>query len=111
MRDRLLTFIAERHPFAVGVVAEVFDKASREGGPTGRVAGALASGVRAALRATATKTKVPAGTETTPGVTVAARLDQAADEIARDCEGFLHREAIAASLTPDERVEILRGML
>ncbi|HWP98923.1 MAG TPA: thiamine pyrophosphate-dependent enzyme, partial [Vicinamibacterales bacterium] len=49
--------------------------------------------------------------ETTPGVDVATRLAQAREEIVAACDGFLRREAIAASLTPDERREILRGMI
>ena len=39
------------------------------------------------------------------------RLDQAATEWLDACDGFLRRAAIEASLTPDERREILRGML
>src|SRR5437764_5407335 len=48
--------------------------------------------------------------ETTPGVTVEQRLDEAKRTLLEDCDGFLRREAIAASLTPEERIEILRGM-
>ena len=47
----------------------------------------------------------------TPRVTATARLDQARLELRHACEGFLAREAIAASLRPDERREILRGMI
>ena len=49
--------------------------------------------------------------ETTPGVTAVKRLEQARAEIVEACDGFLAREAIRASLTPDERKEILRGMV
>ncbi|HEX2165179.1 MAG TPA: thiamine pyrophosphate-dependent enzyme, partial [Thermoanaerobaculia bacterium] len=49
--------------------------------------------------------------ETTPGVAAADRLAAAAAELAAACDGFLAREAIAASLTPEERRELLRGML
>src|SRR5204863_5043175 len=49
--------------------------------------------------------------ETTPGVSVNQRLHQAVTEVVDACDGFLRREAIAASLTPDEKSEILRGML
>jgi 2-oxoisovalerate dehydrogenase E1 component len=49
--------------------------------------------------------------ETTPGVSVNDRLHHAAVEILASCDGFLRREAIAASLTPEERREILRGMV
>ena len=38
------------------------------------------------------------------------RLEQARAQILDACDGWLQREAIAASLTNDERKEILRGM-
>ena len=40
-----------------------------------------------------------------------ARFQLAADELVDACDGFLRRAAIRASLTPDERREILRGMV
>ncbi len=49
--------------------------------------------------------------EVTPGVPASKRLSQAAAEIQAACDGFFRREAIAASLTADERREILRGMI
>lgn len=49
--------------------------------------------------------------EITPGVSGTARLQQAGAEIADAIAGFFRRESIAASLTRDERREILRGML
>ena len=49
--------------------------------------------------------------EPTPGVSAAQRFEQALDEIVSACDGFLCRAAIRTSLTPDERLEILRGML
>ena len=49
--------------------------------------------------------------ETTPGVDAAQRFEQAIDELVEACDGFLRRAALRASLTPDERREILRGMV
>src|SRR6185503_5399567 len=49
--------------------------------------------------------------ETTPGTSARTRLEQASTELLDACDGFLRREAIRASLTPEERREILRGML
>jgi 2-oxoisovalerate dehydrogenase E1 component len=49
--------------------------------------------------------------DTTPGVSAAARIDAARAELAAACEAFLERADIAASLTADERREILRGMI
>ena len=39
------------------------------------------------------------------------RLEQARQDLIDACDGFLAREAIAASLTTDERREVLRGMV
>jgi len=47
----------------------------------------------------------------TPGVSAARRFEQALDEIVSRCDGFLCRAAIRASLTSEERLEILRGMV
>jgi len=47
----------------------------------------------------------------TPRVSASTRAQQAVDEVLDACEGFQRREAIAASLTRDEKREILRGML
>src|SRR5688572_18037794 len=44
-------------------------------------------------------------------MTAAARLEQAQYQLLDACDGFLAREAVASSLTPDERREILRGMV
>jgi 2-oxoisovalerate dehydrogenase E1 component len=49
--------------------------------------------------------------DTTPGVSAADRLQQALDDITTAREGFLRRDAIAASLTRDEKREMFRGML
>ena len=54
----------------------------------------------------------PAGLgDTTPRVSAADRFAQAVEAIRDACDGFLRRAAIKASLTADERREILRGML
>jgi len=47
----------------------------------------------------------------TPGVSATERFNQAVEEIVDACDGFLRRAAIRASLTAEERLEILRGML
>ena len=49
--------------------------------------------------------------ETTPGITAPTRLKAASQELLEDVDGFFARAAIAASLTPEERREILRGMV
>ena len=47
----------------------------------------------------------------TPGVTATCRFEQALEDIVNACDGFLRRAAIRASLTAEERLEILRGMI
>jgi 2-oxoisovalerate dehydrogenase E1 component len=49
--------------------------------------------------------------EPTPGVSAKQRFEQAVEDIVEACDGFLRRAAIRASLTPEERLEILRGMI
>jgi len=49
--------------------------------------------------------------ETTPGVAAKDRLTEAVSELADACDGFLRREAIAASFTDDERRELHLGNL
>ena len=44
-------------------------------------------------------------------MTASARFEVARRELVSACDDFLVREAIAASLTADERREILRGMI
>src|SRR5262249_18648313 len=47
----------------------------------------------------------------TPRTTAAERVAQARADLRDACDQFLRRAAIEASLTRDERIEILRGML
>jgi 2-oxoisovalerate dehydrogenase E1 component len=49
--------------------------------------------------------------DTSPGVSADTRLDLARRELIEACDGFFARAVIASSLTPDERREILRGMI
>src|SRR5690348_9093880 len=92
---RLRLFALERYPFAVDVVMDAF-AAGRD-----RFAAALRSRLR----------REHPSADTTPGVTAAARWEQAVDELIDACEGLLRRVELEASLTPEERREILRGMV
>lgn len=98
LQSRFAAFLAERFPFAAPVVL-------RSLGDDGQVD--LAK-LREALGDSLLIGDLP---ETTPGVNAGERLKQAIDEVADAAEGFLRREAIAASLTSEEKREILRGML
>ena len=114
LASRFGAFVAERHPFALADALEAFEKATggrdpqRRSGDRGRSSGAAARAEEAAAGAAAAAR--------------AARHDAADDggsrgwvrrsaELLDACDGFLRRAAIAASLTREERIEILRGML
>jgi 2-oxoisovalerate dehydrogenase E1 component len=107
LRERLLTFVAEQYPFAVATVEAAWDKAAKSAVNPEDLRVPIARGIRAAIA----WPKLPAGIETTPGVTARERLAQAEETLVAACDGFLRREAIAASLTNEERIELLRGMI
>jgi 2-oxoisovalerate dehydrogenase E1 component len=113
LASRFGAFVAERHPFALSEALEAFDAAT--GGREPRDEGAIEA-TRAAVRRELSRRlqarAVPDGLpEPTPRVSAAARLKQAQAELVEDCDGFLRRAAIEASLTREERIEILRGMI
>jgi 2-oxoisovalerate dehydrogenase E1 component len=112
---RLGAFVAERHPFALALVLEAFDAAS-----AGREAWGEADleSVRGSfrdelvLRLAARDGVVASGLpDPTPRVPASQRFEQAVAQLIDDCDGWLRRAALRASLKADERVEILRGML
>jgi 2-oxoisovalerate dehydrogenase E1 component len=108
---RFAAFLAEKHPFAAAVAVGVLEQVIAERGDSD--VDALREPLRRALApvlsdAVAMQRDLP---ETTPGVSAGERLQYAVTEVVEACDGFLRREAIAASLTADEKVEILRGML
>jgi 2-oxoisovalerate dehydrogenase E1 component len=114
LASRFAAFIAERHPFALRYALEAFDSAGLAA-IKGRDAAKL-DAARPALRRALAKllyehVTAPEGTsEPTPGTPAAKRLEQARAEVVDACDGFLRRAAIEASLTRDERREILKGM-
>jgi 2-oxoisovalerate dehydrogenase E1 component len=94
VRERLAEFLAERHPFVLKPVLAAFDHD-----------GDIEQALRHAL-----STPIALG-DTTPGVPAAERLQHAVNEVIEDVTGFFRREAIAASLSQDEKLEMLRGMI
>ena len=115
---RFAAFVAERHPFALKPALSALEALTKNGlnernavaieqlrDPLRR---ALEPMLAEAMAPDTTVTNVP---ETTPGVAVRERLHDAISQVIEDCDGFISREALAASLTPEERREILRGML
>ena len=97
---RFAAFIAERHPFAAKTAIRVLEEADVE-----RFRDALEPALADALTI---GIDIP---DTTPRVSARQRFAHAIRAVLDDCDGFLRREAIAASLTADEKREILRGMI
>ena len=114
LASRFGAFVAEQHPTLVHLALEVFDAAG--GGklkPRDRAGlDALRPLFRRELASRLYHVVTgPEGLdETTPGISAIRRLEQARAQILEACDGWLQRESIAASLTNDERKEILRGM-
>jgi len=114
LASRLSAFVTERYPLAVPLVLDVFDAVggARLKPRDPAALDALRTPFRRELaRRLYEALKAPEGTDhTTPGTTAIRRMEQARAELTDACDGFLRREMIAASLTREERVEILRGM-
>ena len=107
LASRFGAFVAEQIPFALTPALAAFESASKS---------KTIDDLRVAFRKEFTRllaaVDVPAGlAETTPGVGAERRLEQARRAAVGSCDGFLHREAIRLSLTKEERLEILRGMV
>lgn len=111
--SRFGAFVAERHPFALDEALAAFEAVSAGREPAGEAGvEALRERFRIELSNRLSARAAPEGlAETSPRVPAAARLQRARRDLLDDCDGFLRREAIVASLTRDERVEILRGMI
>jgi 2-oxoisovalerate dehydrogenase E1 component len=112
---RFLAFVAERFPFALPAARQTLaglDAPARLDPDAIRQHGAsMAAEVSALALPPSLPPALPPLLETIPGTTAADRLEQARLELRQAVLGFFEREAIASSLTPAERHEILRGML
>jgi 2-oxoisovalerate dehydrogenase E1 component len=120
---RFASFVAERHPLALRPAVTALDMVA--GTTVDERNPAAIDALRDPLRrilgqtlsdflspdASAAQKLLGAVPECTPGVSVGERLHYAVAEVVDACDGFLRREAIAASLTADEKREILRGMI
>ncbi|HXG54988.1 MAG TPA: thiamine pyrophosphate-dependent enzyme [Vicinamibacterales bacterium] len=112
LASRFSAFVLERFPFASAAAAEAFSKA---GGPAAdgdhEAIDAVRGRMEPDLRRRVAGLMAVATGETTPGVVAEDRVASATTELLDGCDGFLRRAAIRASLTHDERREILRGMM
>jgi 2-oxoisovalerate dehydrogenase E1 component len=114
LASRFGAFVAERHPLALADALEAFAAVTRGGVPSDEPGiEALRSGLRRELQRRL-RARAAAGVglpDTTPRTTAESRLAQASAEVVAACDGCLRRAAIQASLTSEERREILRGMV
>ncbi len=112
--SRFAAFVAERHPFALPHALEAFESAgllALKGRDAVKIDAARAVFRRALAKLLYERVAAPDGiAEPTPGTPASKRLEQARAEVVDACDGFLRRAAIEASLTKDERREILKGM-
>jgi 2-oxoisovalerate dehydrogenase E1 component len=111
LSHRLDAFITERFPFALGIVRDAFHACAGLAQPDEASLEALRRVFGPELRTRLDALAPSEGVETTPGVDGRQRFRHAVDELVDACDGFLRRAALRASLTPDERREILRGMV
>ncbi len=104
-------FVTERFPFAWPAVRDAVEETR----PAGPLTAASLDGWRAQLAAALERRLTALAPrelgDTTPGVPARERFRVAVAEVVAACDGFLHRASIRASLTADERREILRGMI
>jgi 2-oxoisovalerate dehydrogenase E1 component len=107
---RFQAFVAERFPFALAFASEAARDALEDLSADPAAIEGRREILRTALGARLSRLSPDDLGETTPGVSAAERLKHARMELLEACDGFLSREATAASLTAAERLEILRGM-
>lgn len=114
LAGRFAAFVAERHPFALPYAIDAFDTAglsSIKGRDAAKIDAARPALRRALAKLLYDKVTAPDGVgDTTPGTSASKRLEQARAEAVDACDGFVRRAAIEASLSKDERREILKGM-
>jgi 2-oxoisovalerate dehydrogenase E1 component len=110
---RFGAFVAERHPFALADAIAAFEAVVPAREPRDEHGiDALRPALKRELTRRLDAHHAPQGLpDATPRVSAAKRVEQAHTELIEACDGFLRRAAISASLTRDERLEILRGMV
>src|SRR5688572_23836107 len=110
---RFGAFVLERFPFALSVALAALDNASAGSGRSPASLDGLSTRIGPALRAQLSHDPVALAAlgETIPRVSAAERHAAAIDELVAACEGFFRRAEIRASLSADERREILRGLI
>jgi 2-oxoisovalerate dehydrogenase E1 component len=110
---RLATFVVERYPFALEPVLQALEATAPDGvdaraAELDALRPVFKRELARVLSARPIASDLPETTPRTPAVT---RMRQAIDELVDACDGVLRRASLEASLSPDERREILRGMI
>jgi len=108
---RLEAFVTERFPFAIAPARAAFDACKSLVRPDEAALETVRTRFASELRTRLQNVAPLDRSETTPGVEAPARFQTAIDELVGACDGFLRREALRVSLTPDERRELLHGMV
>ncbi|HEX5041354.1 MAG TPA: thiamine pyrophosphate-dependent enzyme [Candidatus Polarisedimenticolaceae bacterium] len=112
LESRFAAFAAERFPFALDLARDTLRRVLRGKDVSGAEGlRALRAPLASALRQAVEKTDARDLPETAPGTSAPERLRQAAEALAEEAEGFLAREAVLASLTAEEKRDLLRGMV
>ncbi len=111
LRREFGAFVLERYPFAATSAREALAAATGVAPLLDSAIDRLREPFAREFRARLQRLAPIDLSDPTPGVPATRRFEQAVDDIVDACDGFLRRAAIRASLTPDERLEILRGML
>ena len=107
---RFAAFVVERHPFASEIVADALSSVGELADSEPAIQ-AVRERLGVVLRERLQNVAPKGAEDTTPGVTSTSRFALAVEQLVQDCEGFLRRAEIRASLTRDERREMLRGMM
>ncbi|HLG55561.1 MAG TPA: thiamine pyrophosphate-dependent enzyme [Vicinamibacterales bacterium] len=110
--ERLTAFVIERFPLAMPAIQEALDVLRASDPARDPIAiEKLRQSFRQAVERLLSDVRIADIPETTPGVKAEERWKAAGRELLDACDGLFAREAIVASLTADERREILRGMV
>ena len=112
LASRFGAFVAEQHPFALAAAIEAFQRVSTGTESDEAAIESLRPRLQRELARRLDAVPLPDGlSETTPRTAAADRIVHARVALLLACDGFLRRAALEASLTRDERLEILRGMI
>ena len=111
LSTRFAAFVTERHPFAAAAAAEAWAAAGSVDEKDPESIEGMRRRLAPELRRRSAGLVARDAGETTPGVSAGRRFEQAINALVEDCDGFLRRAAIRASLTAEERREMLRGMM